>query len=146
MIDDSQYLIAFEFFDHIKETGYTKFTNMALNFYNLVKYIMTKTPEDTIVYFLHHTEIGKDGKIKAKTSGKMLDEQLTVEGLFAIALLCEIEGGEHIFITNSDGSNAIKSPIDMFDMKIPNDLKMVDDTIRSYYGWNTESEETNAEA
>lgn len=133
VIDDSQYLMAFESFDHAKETGYGKFTNMALNFRNLIDFIIRGTPPDCIVYMLHHTELSEDGKLKAKTLGKMLDNQLTVEGLFSIVLLCQVEGSEHYFITNSDGSNPAKSPMDMFEMKIDNDLKFVDATIREYY-------------
>ncbi len=133
VIDDSQYLMAFESFDHAKETGYGKFTNMALNFRNLIDFIVRGTPPDCIVYMLHHTELSEDGKLKAKTLGKMLDNQLTVEGLFSIVLLCQVEGSEHYFITNSDGSNPAKSPMDMFEMKIDNDLKFVDTTIREYY-------------
>lgn len=137
-IDDSQYLMAFESFEHAKETGYGKFTNMAVNFKTLLDIIIRQTPDDVIVYLLHHTEIGDDGKIKAKTLGKMLDNQLTLEGLFTIVLLCQVEGSEHFFITNSDGSNPAKSPMDMFEMKIPNDLKMVDDRIREYWNLNEE--------
>lgn len=137
VIDDSQYLMAFESFDHAKETGYGKFTNMALNFRNLIDFIVRKVPDDVIVYMLHHTELTDDGKIKAKTLGKMLDNQLTVEGLFSIVLLCQVEGSEHYFITNSDGSNPAKSPMDMFELKIDNDLKYVDTTIREYYGMTT---------
>lgn len=137
VIDDSQYLMAFESFDHAKEVGYGKFTNMALNFRNLIDFIVRKVPDDVIVYMLHHTELTDDGKIKAKTLGKMLDNQLTVEGLFSIVLLCQVEGSEHYFITNSDGSNPAKSPMDMFELKIDNDLKYVDTTIREYYGMNT---------
>ncbi len=133
VIDDSQYLMAFESFDHARETGYGKFTNMALNFRNLIDFIIRGTPPDCIVYMLHHTELSEDGKLKAKTLGKMLDNQLTVEGLFSIVLLCQVEGSEHYFITNSDGSNPAKSPMDMFEMKIENDLKFVDTTIREYY-------------
>ena len=133
VIDDSQYLMAFESFDHAKETGYGKFTNMALNFRNLIDFIVRGTPDDVIVYMLHHTELAEDGKLKAKTLGKMLDNQLTLEGLFSIVLLCQVEGSEHFFITNSDGSNPAKSPMEMFEMKIDNDLKMVDETIREYY-------------
>jgi len=133
VIDDSQYLMAFESFDHAKETGYGKFTNMALNFRNLINYVVTQLPPDVIVYFLHHTEVAEDGQLKAKTLGKMLDNQLTVEGLFSIVLLCQVEGSEHFFITNSDGSNPAKSPMEMFEPKIDNDLKMVDETIRDYY-------------
>lgn len=132
-IDDSQYLMAFESFAHAKDTGYGKFTNMALNFKELIDCAIKNTSPDTIIYFLHHTELAEDGRLKAKTLGKMLDNQLTVEGLFSIVLLCQVEGSEHYFITNSDGSNPAKSPMEMFEMKIPNDLKMVDTTIREYY-------------
>lgn len=132
-IDDSQYLMAFESFEHAKDTGYGKFTNMALNFKELIDTAIRCTSDDTIIYFLHHTELSDDGKLKAKTLGKMLDNQLTVEGLFSIVLLTNVEGSEHYFITNSDGSNPAKSPMEMFDMKIPNDLKAVDTAIREYY-------------
>lgn len=71
-----------------KDTGYGKFTDMALHFYNLIQFIIQHVPPDVIVYFLHHVETTADGKIKAKTIGKMLDEKLTVEGLFSIVLLC----------------------------------------------------------
>lgn len=137
VIDDSQYLMVFESFDHAKEVGYAKFTNMALNFYNLIHFIVTRTPDDVIVYFLHHTELAEDGRIKAKTLGKMLDNQLTLEGLFSIVLLCQVEGTEHFFITNSDGTNPAKSPMEMFEMRIDNDLAFVDKTIREYYEMDT---------
>jgi len=140
-IDDSQYLMAFESFAHAKDTGYGKFTNMALNFKSLIDCAIKGTSPDTIIYFLHHTELSDDGRLKAKTLGKMLDNQLTVEGLFSIVLLCQVEGTEHYFITNSDGSNPAKSPMEMFEMKIPNDLKMVDTTIREYYEFNSSQAE-----
>lgn len=136
VIDDSQYLMAFEMFDRAKELGYNKFTDVALNFKNLVDFVIKKTPKDTIVYFLHHTETTDTGKIKAKTSGKMLDNQLTLEGLFSIVLLCKTDGQEHYFETQSDGFTTCKSPMEMFPEKIDNDLKKVDTTIREYYGFN----------
>lgn len=139
VIDDSQYLMAFESFDHAKETGYGKFTDMALNFRNLIDFVIRNVPSDVIVYFLHHTEVTDDGRLKAKTLGKMLDNQLTVEGLFSIVLLATVEGSEHYFITNSDGSNPAKSPMEMFEFKIENDLKFVDTTIREYYEMGTET-------
>ena len=138
VIDDSQYLMAFEMFDKAKDTGYSKFTDVALHFRNLIDFIIRGTPEDTIVYFLHHTETTETGKIKAKTSGKMLDNQLTVEGLFSIVLLCKTDGKEHYFETQSDGFTTCKSPMEMFDLKIDNDLKMVDTKIRDYYELNKE--------
>lgn len=134
VIDDSQYLLVNEMFDKAKETGYGKFTEIALHFRNLIHYINQKLPDDVIVYFLHHTEQdGNTGKTKAKTVGKMLDNVLTVEGCFNIVLLCAVEGTEHFFITQSDGYTTAKSPEGMFDLRIPNDLKAVDTKIREYY-------------
>lgn len=138
-IDDSQYLLAFEFFDRAKETGYNKFTDIALNFRNLIQFVITKTPPDCIVYFLHHTETNQDGTLKAKTIGKMLDEKLTVEGLFSIVLLCRAEKDKHYFLTQSEGFSTAKSPMDMFPEEIDNDLKLVDTTIREYWGLTPES-------
>lgn len=133
VIDDSQYLMAFEMFNKAKEIGYGKFTDMALNFKNLIDFVIKSTPPDVIVYFLHHVETTETGKIKAKTSGKMLDNQLTLEGLFSIVLLCVTDGANHKFITQSDGYTTAKSPMEMFDKEIDNDLKFVDTQIREYW-------------
>ena len=133
VIDDSQYLMAFEEIDRAQETGYTKFTEMAQKFSGLVRFCITELPPDVLVYFLHHTETTDTGKIKAKTVGKMIDSKLTLEGLFSIVLLCEATVEGHYFVTQSDGYTTAKSPMGMFPGKVENDLKMVDTTIRSYY-------------
>ena len=141
VIDDAQYLMAFSLFDRVNEIGYKKFTDAAVDFYNLVQTVIRQTTEDTVVYFLQHIERDDTGRIKAKTAGKMLDNQLTLEGLFSIVLLCEAKGEEHYFITQSDGTTTAKSPMDMFPtLKIDNDLKMVDDTIRKYYEFEKEAD------
>jgi len=136
VIDDSQYLMAFAMFDRAKETGYGKFTDCAVDFRNLIHFINTKIPDDIIVYFLHHTEQTDTGKIKAKTSGKMLDSQLTVEGLFSIVMMAKTDGTRYYFETQSDGQTTCKSPMDMFEKEIDNDLKFVDTTIRGYWEIN----------
>lgn len=137
-IDDSQFLMCFESFSKAKDSGYGKFTDMALHFYNLVQFVIRETDPDVIVYFLHHTETdANSGKIKAKTLGKMLDSQLTLEGLFSIVLQCVTDGRNHNFVTQSDGMTTAKSPMEMFEMVIDNDLKFVDQTIREYYGMST---------
>ena len=135
VIDDAQYLMAFESFDKANETGYGKFTIMAKNYEEMLRYIQEETDPNVIVYVLQHIDKDEDGKVKAKTLGKMLDQQLTVEGLFSIVLLAQTDGKRHYFITQSDGTNPCKSPMEMFDdVEIDNDLKMVDNTIREYYG------------
>lgn len=132
VIDDSQYLLVNELFDRAKEKGYDKFTDMAVNFRNLIHFINDLEQEDKIVYFLHHTELDTDGREKAKTIGRMLDEKLTVEGCFDIVLFCQ----DHKFYTQTNGMSTAKSPEGMFDLEIPNDLKTVDVAIREYYGLN----------
>jgi hypothetical protein len=133
-IDDSQYLLCFEMFHKAKETGFNKFTDMAIHFYDLIQFVIHDLAPDVIVYFLHHTETTAEGKIKAKTIGKMLDEKLTVEGLFSIVLLCQTDGKRHYFVTQSDGYTTVKSPMELFDaVEIDNDLKLVDQKIREYW-------------
>ena len=129
-IDDSQYLLVNELFDRAAEKSYDKYTEMAKHFRDLIHFINDMDDDNKIVYFLHHTESDSDGKEKCKTIGKMLDEKLTVEGCFDIVLYCS----DHEFYTQSNGISSAKSPEDMFPMKIPNDLKAVDEAIREYYG------------
>ena len=130
VIDDSQYLLVNELFDRASEKGYDKFTEMAAHFRNLIHYINELDDDKKIVYFLHHSEADTDGREKVKTIGKMLDEKLTVEGCFDIVLYCQ----DHIFYTQSNNQSSAKSPEGMFELEIENNLKMVDKTIREYYG------------
>lgn len=131
IIDDSQYLLVNELFDRSKEKGYDKFTDIAVNFRNLVHFVNDMPDDDKIVYFLHHSEADTDGREKAKTIGRMLDEKLTLEGCFDIVLYCQ----DHKFYTQAEGMSTAKTPENMFpSAEIPNDLKAVDDAIREYYG------------
>ena len=130
VIDDSQFMLLNEFCDRASERGYDKFTHIALHFRDLIHAINEMEDDDKIVYFLHHSEIDSDGREKVKTVGKMLDEKLSIEGLFDIVLYCQ----DHKFFTQANGQSTAKSPEGMFDLEIPNDLKMVDTKIREYYG------------
>ena len=130
VIDDSQYLLVNELFDRTYEKGYDKFTSMASKFRDLIHFVNELDDEQKIVYFLHHSETDTDGREKVKTIGKMLDEKLTVEGCFDIVIYC----ADHKFFTQANGQSTAKTPEDMFELEIPNDLKAVDVAIREYYG------------
>ena len=136
VIDDSQYLLVNEFFDKANEKGYEKFTQIALNFRNLIHWVNVGCPDDVIVYFLHHIQTDElTGRVKAKTIGKMLDEKLTVEGCFDVVMMTEHNQDGWWFRTHTGGNDPVKTPEDMFqDDLIPNDLAMVDNAIREYYG------------
>lgn len=131
-IDDSQFLMVYENFAHAYERGYDKFTKMAVNFQELLEVIKKGTSKDTIVYLLHHIDFDDMGRAKAKTIGKMLDQQLPIESAVSITLLTQTDSEKYSFITN--GFPPAKSPMGMFaEKEIDNDLRMVDATIREYW-------------
>lgn len=138
VVDDSQYLMVNEFFRKANDSGYQKYTSIGKNFSDLLEYIAYQVPDDVVVYFLHHTQITSDGRVKAKTVGQMLDNYLTLEGCVDVVLLAQTDGQTHYFMTQSDGSNTAKSPEGMFELKIPNDLNFVNNRIREYYGLDEE--------
>jgi len=144
VVDDSQYLMANEYFDRMYEQGYLKYSEIGCRFRDVVHVVNNELPDDVVVYFLHHPEDTASGKLKAKTIGRVLDDKLTLEGCFDIVLYAFIVDGKHVFVTQSDGTNTAKSPEDMFpEPAIPNDLAYVDTAIRDYYGLTPLGSENN---
>ncbi len=134
VIDDAQYLMVNEFMRNAKSNGYQKFTDIALNFWNLVQTVIKDLPSDVIVYFLGHIERDNNGNEKFKTIGKMLDEKITIEGMFTIVLKTLVQDGKYMFTTQTNGMDTVKSPMGLFDEQvIDNNLKFVDDKIRDFY-------------
>ena len=136
VIDDSSYMMTFENFEKATNKGYDKFTNMAKNYYDLIKSAIS-CGDEKIVYVITHEEIDDVNQLyRPKTIGKMLSNQLVIEGLFSIVLRSLYKNGEYIFQTQNDGTSVCKAPMDMFEKKeIPNDLFEVDKIIREYYGF-----------
>ena len=133
VVDDAQYLMANEFMRRATERGYDKFTEIAQNFWNLINKVK-ELPKEQIVYFMAHIERDVNGNEKIKTIGKLLDEKITVEGMFTIVLKTNVNDGAYTFITQNSGHDTVKSPIGMFpSVAIDNDLRYVDDKIRNYY-------------
>lgn len=133
VVDDAQYLMANEFMRKATERGFDKFTDIARNFWSLVN-MVKELPPDVIVYFLSHIERDQNGNEKIKTIGKLLDEKITVEGMFTIVLKTNVTDGVYSFLTQNNGHDTVKSPIGMFpSYAIDNDLHYVDEKIRNYY-------------
>lgn len=133
VIDDATYLMTGEYMRTAKVTGYQKFTDLALNYYTLVK-TAAALPDDKIVYFLGHSDIDSNGNEKFKTIGKLLDEKITLEGMFTIVLKTVVTDGKYQFSTRNSGQDTVKTPMGMFNEPlIDNDLAAVDKTIREYY-------------
>ncbi len=133
VIDDFQYLLSNEFMERAHETGYTKFTEIARHYWDVLK-LASELPADKRVYLLSHTETTESGQTQAKLIGKLLSEKITVEGMVSIVLRTYVINGNYVFSTRNSGSDTTKSPIDMFsDEFIPNDINQVDSAIVDYY-------------
>lgn len=141
VIDDFQYMSSFEFFDKADEKGYEKFTKIGAHLAKIAR-IPKDMREDLLIFFLTHAEEATDmegkRKFKAKTIGRMVDEKLTLEGLFSIVLFGKAkkdkEGSiRYVFETQTNGENTCKSPRGMFpSFEIANDLKYVTEAIKDY--------------
>lgn len=134
VIDDAQYIMSFQYMRRIKENGWDKWNDIQGDFFNIIMKT-DELPKDTTVYFLSHIQKDEDGSEKIKTMGKMLDEKITIEGLFTTVLKTSVQDGKYCFLTQNNGKDTVKSPIGMFDYyAIVNDLKYVDEKLRNYYG------------
>lgn len=144
VIDDTGYLMQFENFEKAMIKGYDKHTEMAKHYADLFN-VVRKLKGEKIVYLTIHEDI-IEGVAKPKTTGKMINDCLCIEGLLNIVLRSLVKDGEHVFQTRNNGDSVAKTPYEMFEEEfIPNDLAEVDRIIREYYGFkpieNKESEE-----
>ena len=136
VIDDFQYIMANEFMRRSHEKSYDKFNDIARQAWDIITCAANLAP-DVRVYFLSHIESNDFGKEKVKTIGKMLDDKVTIEGLFSTVLKTAVRDGEYFFTTKNNGNDTVKSPIDLFDKDlIDNDLAKIDAQIVEYYQLN----------
>jgi ABC-type dipeptide/oligopeptide/nickel transport system ATPase component len=140
IIDDFQYLQAFEAMARVDEKGYGKFTDMAKHAYEALKTGMDMRDDLFIVVSTHSENTGDNLNpyYKIKTQGKMLDSVITLEGLFTYVLFTKVvkddsDAVQYKFLTNSDGTCTAKSPMGLFeDLLIDNDLDYVVKKIQEY--------------
>jgi hypothetical protein len=137
VVDDSQFIMAFEFMRRAKEPGYNKFADLGVNMAKILEASRTCRP-DLKIYFLWHPEVSSSGSMKMKTAGKMVDDYISLEGLFSVILYTNVSKGadnkmNYTFVTNNDGQYPAKSPVGMFNtLEIPNDLGFVSECIDAY--------------
>lgn len=140
IIDDSQYIMSFEAMDRAKEKGFEKFTDIAQKFYSILKTGVLMRDDLNVIVSCHTENVGTadEPQLKIKTIGKMIDNVITVEGLFTYVLFTEISRDDeskvkYSFITHSDGTNTAKTPFGCFDEdRIPNDMQLVLDAINDF--------------
>lgn len=139
IIDDTQYLMSFEFMRRIKETGWDKFQDIALHFYDVIQKARHMR-DDMFVFMMGHVSEKEDGMKGLKTIGKATDQYINPEGLCTMILQTKVFPEEenptdrYKFMTQTDGERVCRTPMGMFDdVHIPNDLKMIADRMKEYY-------------
>ena len=150
IIDDAGYLITNQFMRGHSSAGggngvFALYNQIGDNFWNLIQSI-TALPNEKRVYIIMHEDTRDNGEVKPKSIGKLIDEKVCIEGMFTVCLRCVLIDGRRVFRTQTDGFDVAKTPIGMFEsVIIDNDLKMVDETIREYYGF-TQKNDTEVSA
>ncbi len=142
IIEDSNYIMGFAIVSKATEVGYTKFSIMARDIVELFREARKLRDDLKVFYFTHPETIEDGGEIigyKIKTAGKLIDNQIVLEGLFTVCLYTNVEDNKdgsvtYSLLTNRYRKYPAKSPDGMFaDTKIPNNLQTVVDTINEYY-------------
>jgi hypothetical protein len=142
ILEDSNYVMGFTMLDKAMEKGYEKFSVMARDTVTMIKTARQLRDDMTVFYFSHPDTIEDGGDIigyKMKTSGKLIDNQINLEGLFTVVLYTNVEESkdgniQYGFLTNRFKKIPAKSPDGMFsELKIPNDLQLVVNTLNEYY-------------
>lgn len=134
VLDDVNYLMSMQEMEFANQTGYQKFSVMALNMFNVFKAVMDKDSDQIFYIMAHSAELTEtDNQLRFKTTGKMLSEKVVLEGLTNIVLGADVEDGQFVFKVKTDGTG-IKTPMGMFTTAtVENDLKAVTETINNYY-------------
>ena len=141
VIDDYQYILADEFMSQALKAGFDKFNKLSKNAYDVLN-TGINLPAHVNFFVLTHSEEIENSFVtsyKIKTIGKMLDNKVTLEGLFTIVLYGKQTWDDKEkkvtkqFVTNFDGQFPAKSPVGMFpELYILNDLSTVSKAIHDY--------------
>lgn len=141
VIDDANYLLSNETFATALDKGYTKFSVMAKNYYDLLMMCQSLKDGLTVVFICHLENAGTEENpmYKIWTTGKMLSQQVNLDGLFSYLIYSERykddESDEikYRFKTRTDGNDTCRTVAGCFEDKyIEPNIKFVIDTINKF--------------
>ena len=146
IIDDMIYIMRKEYFRRAKESGYTKYTELAQHFQQIISTCENMRDDINIFFILHSEDITSDNSItgyKVSTIGKLLDSQYNPVEVVPMVLYSDIKyddkgNATYGFYTHRTMNGTIeipaKSPNEMFTEDfIPNDLALVVKAMNEYY-------------
>lgn len=146
IIDDSGFVMTELFFLKAQETGYGKFTEIAKAYQSILTNAKSMRDDLNIAFMLHEEDETSNQikvKKKAKTVGKLVDDQYNPLSVVSIALFTHVSYDKennptYNFVTNRTMLGGVevpaKSPKGMFNsLLIPNNLLDVFTKAREYY-------------
>lgn len=145
VLDDSIFIMRKEYFDRAKESGFNKFTDLAIHFQKIIKTCENMRSDINVFFILHSEPVLSDNTIqtyKVSTVGRLLDQQYNPIEVVPMVLYSAIQYKDNKpvygFYTHAvmDRGAVIpaKTPDEMFEEDfIPNDLGLVVDAMNSYY-------------
>ena len=140
VIDDSGYTMGLQVIAKAKNKSFDKWTDLAVDHMKILNAVRAIKRADMNAILIYHQEESKDGTLKMKTAGSMIDNNILIDGLFTTILYTDVKsenmGNKVIyqFRTHGDGKSTCKSPQGMFKEDfIPNDMGYVIDKINEYY-------------
>lgn len=141
VIDDANYLLSNETFVNALTKGYEKFSVMAKNYYDLIQHCQCLRDDLTVIFITHIDNFGTDvdPDYRLWTTGKMLTQQINLDGLFSYIIyseryIDEVSGEvNYRFKTKTDGNDTCRSVAGCFaDKYIEPNMQLVLDTIRKF--------------
>lgn len=116
-----------------------KWMDLAAGVYYLISEL-NKLRDDLIVYIFGHTCEDEGGFRKLVTNGRKL-EKIKLESKMPIVLhthvKCDGKGNNEYFLETKMNNSTAKTPIGMFEeFLIPNDITIINEKVREYYGTN----------
>lgn len=125
--------------DRRTEKSYDKFNDIGGDFTDLLRTADSLRDDLKLIFTAHSENTGDvmNPHWTLKTIGKMVNEKITPEGLFAYVFyaIAKDNGSdiEYKFLTNTDGERVAKTPLGMFEEKlVDNDMNEIIQIIDKY--------------
>lgn len=141
VLDDVGYQMTYEFFRRALENGYGKFAEIGKQMADVISTAIQGTRDDLRIIFMFHQDTDTKDFVQTKkirSLGRMLEDKFDPASMFDIVFYADVttEKGKNVysFITNRHEGYPAKSPMGMFeDIRIPNDMKSIIETVDEYY-------------
>lgn len=146
IIDDAIYIMRKEYFKRAKETGYGKYTELAMHFQQIISTIESMREDINVFLILHSEDVQSDKTTvgyKVSTIGQLIDNQYNPVEVVPMVLYSSIKyddkgAATYGFYTHRFMDSMVeipaKSPAGMFTEDfIPNDLGVVTKAMKEYY-------------